>query len=110
MNKIKYLNDLKNLLIENGEKEKDIQAAIKYAENLINLNLPVIFDKYHFAALVGMENVELANIMVHLEEKYYRKAEIEKKNGGMREILIPAMKLRIVQRWILKNILYNIIK
>lgn len=108
MNKIKYLNDLKNLLIENGEKEKDIQAAIKYAENLINLNLPVIFDKYHFAALVGMENVELANIMVHLEEKYYRKSEIEKKNGGMREILIPAMKLRIVQRWILKNILYNI--
>ena len=92
MNKIKYLNDLKNLLIENGEKEKDIQAAIKYAENLINLNLPVIFDKYHFAALVGMENVELANIMVHLEEKYYRKAEIEKKNGGMREILMEDMR------------------
>ena len=59
------------------------------------------YDVVHF-------HVELANIMVHLEEKYYRKAEIEKKNGGMREILIPAMKLRIVQRWILKNILYNI--
>ena len=108
MNRIQYLEELRTILIEQGEKEQDVQAALKYADNLISLNLPVIFDKEHFAALVGMETTELGGMMSHLEEKYYRKAEIEKRNGGTRELLIPAMRLRLVQRWILKNILYNI--
>ena len=108
MDKIRYIDDLKKLWAEHEEKEENIQAAIKYADNLLNLNMPVIFDKDHFAALVGMESAELVVMLKYLEEKYYRKTEIAKKNGGTRELLIPAMKLRLIQRWILKNILYNI--
>lgn len=108
MNKEKYIAELKSLLAEKGENEKDILAAAKYADNLISLKLPVIFDKNHFAALIGIKLVELTAILSYLEENYYRRVEIEKKDGGTRELLIPAMKLRLIQQWILKNILYSI--
>ena len=108
MDKAEYIKNLRKLLTEYNESEEDIQAAIKYADNMIDLNLPVIFDKAHFAALVGIELEGLTVMLANLEENYYRKVEIEKKNGGIRELLIPAMKLRLIQRWILKNILYEL--
>lgn len=108
MDKAEYVKNLRKLLTEYNESEEDIQAAIKYADNLNDLNLPVIFDKAHFAALVGIELEGLTAMLANLEENYYRKVKIEKKNGGIRELLIPAMKLRLIQRWILKNILYEL--
>lgn len=104
--KEKYIQELNNLLRENNEEDRDINAAVKYAENLLNLGLPVIFDKYHFAALVGVNAYELGNMMINLEDAYYREVEIEKKYGGTRQLLIPAMRLRLIQQWILKNVLY----
>ena len=108
MDKKKYVEELQDLLIQKGEDNKDILAAVKYAENLIALDLPVIFDLYHLAALVGVEAPELAHILTYLEEVYYKKAEIAKKSGGTRELLIPAMRVRLIQKWVLHNILYKI--
>ena len=108
MAKNDYIDELRCLLKENGENEKDILAAVRYAENLLGLNLPVIFDIHHLATLVGVETSDLAHILTYVEEAYYRKTEISKKNGGYREILIPAMRVRLIQRWILNNILYKI--
>ena len=41
-------------------------------------------------------------------EAHYKSFTIPKRNGGMREIDAPYRHLRIVQEWILKNILYYI--
>lgn len=108
MNKNKYLSELRFLLESKGEDEKDVLLCIEYAENLIDLSLPVIFEKEHFALLTGRETQEISTMMATIETKYYTRAEIPKKSGGMRELLIPAMSLRLIQRWILENILQNI--
>lgn len=108
MNSIKYLQELDKLLRENGESEKDICAAKKYAKNLIELNLPVIFDINHFAALIGTSPSVISTMMATIEKYFYTEKHIPKKTGGYRILMIPAMRLRIIQRWILDNILYNI--
>lgn len=41
--------------------------------------------------------------------KYYMIKKIPKKNGGLRELSIPSYTLRIVQRWILTEILNKIL-
>ena len=103
-----YLNELRTVLVAEDECETDIVAAERYAENLIQLGLPVIFDLHHFAKLVGKEARDIGNMMVHQEEFFYRQAQIEKKHGGYRTLDIPAVSLRSIQKWILKNILYQI--
>lgn len=103
-----YIDELREGLTLAQEKQEDIAAAVKYAENLIALGLPVIFDKEHFAHLVGREKIEITHIMFKLEYYYYNRAYIKKKNGGERILDIPAVSLRIIQKWILDNILYNI--
>jgi retron-type reverse transcriptase len=108
MDKKKYLEELNDLLITQNEKEKDRIKCIEYADNLIDLNLPVIFNIKHFALLVGRTVNEIANIMMNLEEYYYSYVKIPKKAGGYRKLSIPAMSLRIIQKWVLKNLLENI--
>lgn len=108
MNNEEYLENLEKELIDSNEKVKDIEAAKKYAKNLLNLGLPVIFDKQHFALLVGRELSEITKMMAMIETNYYHEAKIVKKSGKMRTLNIPAVSLRLVQKWILDNILYKI--
>lgn len=108
MNNNPYINELYSLLSQNGEKHEDIEAACKYAENLITLNLPVIFNKEHFSLLLGRECNEITTMMATLETNYYHLSYIKKKSGGERTLNVPAVSLRIVQRWILDNILKNL--
>ena len=108
MDNKKYLNELEVLLKEKGESQENINAAMEYSKNLLALKMPVIFDKEHFAALVGVTVHEISTMMALLEKVYYTKKEIPKKSGGVRELMIPAMRLRMIQQWILKNILYSI--
>ena len=103
-----YLNDLRTVLVAADECEADIVAAEQYAENLMQLGMPVIFDLHHFAKLVGKEARDIGNMMVHQEDFFYRQVQIEKKHGGYRTLDIPAVNLRKIQKWILKNILYQI--
>lgn len=100
-----YVEELKRVLTCNGEKQQDIMSACEYANNLISLNLPVIFNKKHFSLLVRREYIEITTMMATLESKYYHLAHIKKKSGGVRTLNIPAVSLRMVQRWILDNIL-----
>lgn len=108
MNGNAYLENLDKLLRENGESEKDIRAAKKYASNLLELNLPVIFDINHFAALIGTTPSVISTMMATIEKNFYTEKRIPKKSGGYRVLMVPAMRLKIIQRWILDNILYNI--
>lgn len=108
MDKKEYIEQLEQQLKDNKEKVQDIEAAIKYATNLLNLNLPVIFDKQHFSFLVGRELSEITKMMALIESNYYHEVQIPKKSGGVRLLNIPAVGLRLIQRWILDNILYRI--
>ena len=103
-----YLKDLREELTLRQEKEEDIVAALEYASNLIELNFPVIFNKEHFSLLVGRDKTEISKMMALLESNYYNRAYIQKKNGTQRTLDIPSVNLRIIQKWILDNILNRI--
>lgn len=98
MEKEKYLYYLKATLLEQGESIIDAEEACKYAKNLIELDLPVIFDRGHLLKLLGVDWLDIDN---------YHDVSIPKKNGGERVISIPSPGLKRVQRWVLDNILGN---
>ena len=102
------LLELKNQLICSGESDEDIQAALDYAHNLNARNLPVIFDVTHFALLQGLCEIDIKQMTKFLEKHYYHLLVIPKKRGGTREINVPCYELKIIQKWILNNILYSI--
>lgn len=102
-----YLVELRKNLELVGEKDEDIRAACEYAENLLKLGLPVIFNREHLAILLGCSNTDLSYISRNIESKYYHRMYIPKKDGQQRELMIPAVRLRAMQRWILDNILYE---
>lgn len=100
-----YIEELQTALIEQNEPEEDIAAACKYAENLISLDMPVIFNREHFSLLVGREKEEIYKIVSSLESHYYQQITINKKNGGDRILSVPALTLKEIQKWILVNVL-----
>lgn len=102
------LDKLKNELLNSGEEDSDIKAALEYANNLSRLNMPVIFDANHFALLQGCSKQELSVMMIGLEKYYYHKLSIPKKNGFPRQLNVPSHSLKTIQKWILNNILYKI--
>lgn len=108
MNMNKYLYELRELLLTEGENEEDIQAACIYAQNLLSLGLPVIFNREHFALLVGQRKNDLDKILCLIESHFYSKVVIPKKSGGVRTLQVPAVSLREIQKWILDNILAKI--
>lgn len=103
-----YINDLETILIENDVNSKDIEAAKEYAENLMRLNLPVIFNKEHFSLLLGRDVSEISKMVSALEGYYYNEVLIPKKSGEKRILNVPNYNLKLVQKWILNNILYSI--
>ena len=100
-----YIEELQTALVEQNETEEDIDAACKYAENLISLDMPVIFNREHFSLLVGREKEEIYKMVSLLESHYYQQVTIKKKSGGDRILSVPALTLKEIQKWILDNVL-----
>ena len=53
-------------------------------------------------------NGKLVYWLTSEDEKRYKTYYIEKKDGSKREINAPVLSLKIVQKWVLMNILYKI--
>lgn len=102
---MEYIEELRKVLIEQNEPAEDIDAACKYAENLISLDMPVIFNREHFSLLVGREKEEIYKMVSLLESHYYQQVTIKKKSGGDRILSVPAVTLKEIQKWILDNVL-----
>lgn len=87
-----------------GKSQTFIEKTLKYADKLTAQNLPVIFDRRHLSAYIGISVKEL------LVEKHrmYKSFTIRKKHGGKRNILSPREPLKTVQKWIAENILVKV--
>ncbi|KMT59096.1 retron St85 family RNA-directed DNA polymerase [Paenilisteria newyorkensis] len=78
-----------------------------YSSSLKKKGVPVIFDVEHFRRLLGLRSEDFYSILFKLEY-HYHKLEIPKKIvGTYRQLLLPSIKLKYIQRWILDNILYT---
>ena len=104
MNKEKYISDLEEAIRKKGYGQYYAAKCIRYATRLLDNNLPVIFDTKHLALLIGIEATDLTK-MVFAQDLFYKKAFIPKKSGGSRELDMPSLEVKYVQRWILDNIL-----
>ena len=76
---------------------------IDYGE-LQKLKLPNFFDEMHVRGSFKLGNVDIADFMKQNTDLY----KIRKRNGKYREIYVPSIKLKYVQKWILQNILKKI--
>lgn len=91
----------------NGYSSENIDKCLKYAETLLNKDLPIVYDISHFASLVGYKRDYIERAIVFTNQ-FYRKFYIPKTNGELRRISEPLPSLKDIQLWILKNILYKI--
>lgn len=91
---------------KNNKNEKYCNRWLKYAGNLWNRDLPIIFTQEHLCALLGYEPVYIYAVS-NSPLNFYHYYQIQKKNGGKRDISEPLPNLKEIQRWILENILYS---
>ena len=85
MNKLDYLQRLEEELIKNDYDERYINLCLSYSERLLDNNLPVIFDKEHFAKLIGLKKEYVFQILM-VTEMFYKEISIPKKNWENIEI------------------------
>ncbi len=90
-----------------GYSLDNIQLCLKYAENIFENNVPVIYNTTHLSALVGYNKLYLKRAS-RFTGSFYRDFQIRKKNGSLRLISEPLPSLKEIQLWILENILSNI--
>ena len=103
----KYKKNFKEKAIVFEKSEEYIEKHLLYAHNLITNNMPIIFDGEHLGSLVGINHEYLYKVS-NSQKLFYRTFQISKRNGKKRTIHEPLPNLKIVQKWILNNILYSI--
>lgn len=111
MNFTSYTKIFKEKSTNSGYSEDNIIKCLKYAEILFSNQVPVIYNLTHLSRLVGIERnyvVQAAVVSKH-SDAYYRFYNVKKKKGkGYRQIMEPLPNLKLIQYWILQNILEKI--
>lgn len=104
-------DEYKKKYIATAEKEdfpdELIQKNLQYAHNLFVQQLPIIYDVNHFSQLVGIKHDYIYKI-TNSQKSGYRRFYIPKKTKGKRTINEPLPNLKIIQSWILVEILNHI--
>ena len=101
-----YKKQFREKALNSGFSEEIIIKCLNYSENLLSKNLPIIYNSYHLAGLVGYQHTYLSRA-IYSTEFFYRKFKIQKKNGNYREISEPLPSLKEIQYFILREILYK---
>lgn len=89
---------------QEGYTEEEIAQLLTDAECLVKLNLPIIYDQEHLARLLGFQLPYLL-AMTNSQRHFYNTYKLPKQHGGYRQIDQPLPNLKLVQEWILENIL-----
>jgi len=89
------------LLDANGQDAE--QALVQFRD----LGIAPLIDVASLARCMGISTVTIFAIL-HRKNKHYRRFELPKKSGGMRQISTPRTYLKVIQWWILDNILSRI--
>ncbi len=98
---------MQKLQKKNGKSEEYCEECMIYAQNLWVNKIPIIYTQEHLCALLGYLPIYVY-AAANSPERFYRQFSIPKKNGGIRIISEPLPNLKEIQKWILKNILYNL--
>ena len=104
MDFVKYSFQFTQLAILNGHTKEYVDSCLKYAKNLVDKNLPIIYDSEHFSELVGFK-ISYIKTVVEYPKSFYWIYKIKKHDGGIRKINAPLPNLKQIQYWILENIL-----
>jgi len=102
---ISYKRQFRLLALQNNLSNDEIVKLLDYAKGLVDRNLPIIYDQEHLSNLMGVEYRYLLGV-TNSQVTHYKQYLLPKKNGGYRIIMEPLPTLKLVQIWILKNILY----
>jgi RNA-directed DNA polymerase len=84
-----------------------VERCLSYAEKLFEKDLPIIYSTEHLSKLVGYDGTFLRAVAFR-SKGYYRSYLIPKKSSGFREICEPLPNLKLIQKWILQEILYKL--
>lgn len=101
-----YKKIFREKALNSAYSEENIIKCLRYSENLVSNNLPIIYNSYHLSGLVGYQHDYLSRAILSTEF-FYRHFKIEKKNGKRRKISEPLPSLKEIQYFILKEILYK---
>lgn len=92
----------------NGYSEDSIQKCLEYADFLNSNSLPIIYDSFHLAGLVGYNHTYLSRA-INSTPFFYKEFKIKKKNNlEYRIIYEPLPSLKEIQYFILYDILYKV--
>jgi len=93
--------------IEPPLSEEEYESQCSSFKKLKRNELPYILNIDHLAELTGSSPAQL-HLFISDKRKAYSSFKLPKKRGGFRKIDAPSKKMKIVQRWILDNMLYKL--
>jgi RNA-directed DNA polymerase len=100
----RYRTDFRNEARSVGRDEEFVDRCLRYSRRLAKQGLPIAFDELHLSTLVGVDFDYLLRCS-NAPARFYRSFEIAKRSGLRRTISAPLPTLKMVQRWILSEIL-----
>jgi RNA-directed DNA polymerase len=92
---------------KNGFSSDYVRKCLSYANPLLEKNLPVVYNITHLSGLVGYD-ISYIKRAVKFQKYFYRKFEIEKRDGKKRTLYEPLPSLKEIQLWILNEVLYKL--
>lgn len=75
---------------------------------LETFDLPVVVDIISLSDYIGLNPALLYVLSQEDNIKYYKRYQIPKRDGSKRTVFEPAYSLKLIQKWILEEILYKI--
>ena len=93
--RLDYICSLQQELMTQSYSQEEVASCLCYAEQLLNRNLPVLFDDQHVKEVLQLNKIQ--------KQTYHTFFLYQK--GKNREITAPSLLLKYRQRWILDNIL-----
>jgi RNA-directed DNA polymerase len=99
---IEYLNQVR-ARVNDAQSAELADAAVKYARNLMEHGLPVIFDAGHLSYVTGI-SPQVFGYVASSPGAFYSSFRITKRGGGSRLIEAPTPALKTIQHWLQRHL------